>query len=143
LWNCFVSRQFVIMTTFNLKSNSPLERRRLFLDCKTRWESLLQMLKRFYELRKEVKIAMVPLEEQFDLSDEELVSIKEMCDALAPIEMAVEYLCKEDADLLLAEKVAEFAAKNNWEILKHQLAWHWLKCSKHVFVKGETLTLFI
>jgi len=71
------------------------------------------MLKRFYELRKEVKIAMVPLEEQFDLSDEELVSIKEMCDALAPIEMAVEYLCKEDADLLLAEKVAEFAAKNN------------------------------
>jgi len=68
------------------------------------------MLKRFYELRKEVKIAMVQLEQHFDISDEELVRIRELCDALAPIEMAVEYLCK-DADLLLAEKVTEFAAK--------------------------------
>ena len=64
----------------------------LFLDCKTRWNSLLQMLKRFYELRKEVKIAMVQLDQHFDISNEELVRIKELCDALAPIEMAVEYL---------------------------------------------------
>ena len=69
------------------------------------------MLKRFYELRKEVKIAMVQLEQHFDISDEELVRIRELCDALAPIEMAVEYLCKEDADLLLAEKVTEFTAR--------------------------------
>ena len=62
------------------------------------------MLKRFYELRKEVKIAMVQLDQRFDISEEEVVRIPELCDALAPIEMAVEYLCREDADLLLAEK---------------------------------------
>ena len=84
----------------------------LFLDCKTRWNSLLQMLKRFYELRKEVKIAMVQLEQLFDISDEELVRIKELRYAPAPIEMAVECRCKEDAGLLLAEKVTEFTAKN-------------------------------
>ena len=83
----------------------------LFLDCKTLWNSLLQMLKLLYELRKEVKIAMVQLEQRFDISDEELVRIKELCDALAPIEMAVEYLCKGDAELLLAEKVTEFTKK--------------------------------
>ena len=47
------------------------------------------MVKRFYELRKEVKIAMVQLEQHFDISDEELVRIKELCDALSPIGMAV------------------------------------------------------
>ena len=83
----------------------------LFLDRKTRWNSLLQMLKRFCELRKEVKIAMVQLDQHFDISDEELARIKELCDALAPIEMAVEYHCKKDADLLLAEKVTEFTTK--------------------------------
>ena len=114
----------------------------LFLDCKTRWNSLLQMPKRLYELRKEVRIAMVQLDQHFDISDEELVRIKELCDALAPIEMAVEYLCREDADLLLAEKVTEFTTKN-YKILKHQLAWNWLKCSKHVSEKGEILSLFI
>ena len=70
------------------------------------------MLKRFYELRKEVKIATVQLEQHFDISDEELVRIKELYDALASIEMTIEYLCKEDADLLFAEKVTEFTAKN-------------------------------
>ena len=60
----------------------------LFLDCKTRWNSLLQMLKRLYELRKEVKIAMVQLDQHFDISDDELVRIKELCDALAPIEIS-------------------------------------------------------
>ena len=45
------------------------------------------------------------------ISHEELVKIKELCDALAPIEISVEYLCKEDADHLLADKVTKFTAK--------------------------------
>ena len=31
----------------------------LFLDCKIRWNSLLNMLQRFYEMRQEVKVAML------------------------------------------------------------------------------------
>ena len=104
------------------------------MDVKTRWNSLLKMLQRyinilllfhisslfltfimsgfrFYELRKEIKIAMVQLEREFEFSDDELEKIKELCEALTPIEMTVKLLCKEDADLLLAEKVTEFTSK--------------------------------
>ena len=53
------------------------------------------MLRRFYELRKGLKIAMVQLEKHFDISDE----------------VAAECLYKEDAELLLSEKVNELTTK--------------------------------
>jgi len=83
----------------------------IFLDCKIRWNSLLKMLRRFYELRKEIKVAMMQLEQEFEFSNDELEKIKELCEALASIEMVVEYLCTENADLLLAEKVVVFTLK--------------------------------
>ena len=69
------------------------------------------MLRRFYELRKEIKVAMVQLEQEFEFSDDELKKINELCEALVPMEMAVEYLCKDKADLLLAENVVMFTLK--------------------------------
>ena len=83
----------------------------LFLDCKTRWNSLLKMLRRFYELRKEIKVAMVELEQEFEFSDDVLKKINELCEALALMEMAVEYLCKDKADLLLAKNVVMFTLR--------------------------------
>ena len=44
----------------------------LLLDCKTRWNSLLAMLERFYELQKEIKMAMVQLDANFDVSEKEI-----------------------------------------------------------------------
>ena len=44
----------------------------LQLDCKTRLNSLLTMLEKFYELRKEIKIALIQFDIQFDLFNEEL-----------------------------------------------------------------------
>ena len=83
----------------------------LFLDCKIRWNSLLNMLQRFYEMRKEVKVAMLQLDKDFNISCEELDKIKEICDTFAPLEMAVQYLCKENAHLILSEKVIVFIIK--------------------------------
>lgn len=83
----------------------------LFLDCKTRWNSLLKMLLRFYEMRKEVKVAMIQLDVEFNVSDAELTKIKEICDALAPLEMAVQYLCEKNANIILAERVIAFVTK--------------------------------
>ena len=77
----------------------------LFLDCKTQWNSLLKMLQRFYELYKEIKVAMVQLEQEFEFSNNELKKINALCEALAPMETAVKYLCKDKANLLLAENV--------------------------------------
>ena len=48
---------------------------------------------------------MVQLEQEFEFFDDELKKINELCEALAPMEMAVDYLCKDKVDLLLAENV--------------------------------------
>ena len=65
------------------------------------------MLRRFYELRKEIKVAMVELEQEFEFSDDELKKIN----AFSPMEMTVQYLCKDKADLLLTENVVMFTLK--------------------------------
>ena len=83
----------------------------LYLDCKTQWNSLLKMLWRFYELCKQIKVAMVQLEQEFEFSNDKLKKINKLCEAFAPMEMAVEYLCKDKADLLLAENVVMFTPK--------------------------------
>ena len=49
------------------------------------------MLLRFYEMRKEVKVAMLRLDKDLNISREELDTIKEICDTLASLEMAVQY----------------------------------------------------
>ena len=48
-----------------------------------------------YIVKKEVKIAMLEIDQQFDLNDHELAMIKELCDALAPLEIAVQCFCQE------------------------------------------------
>ena len=72
---------------------------------------MLNILSRFHKMRKEVKVAMLQLDKDFNISREELDKIKEICDTLAPFEMAVQYLCKENTDLILSEEVIVFAAK--------------------------------
>ena len=40
------------------------------------------MLKRFYELIKEIKMALVQLDVQVDVSEEEIIGIAHICEAL-------------------------------------------------------------
>ena len=80
----------------------------LVLDVRTRWNSLLHMLRKFYDLRKEVKLALIENNYEFDFSSEELEKIKEICDALSPIEWAVMQLSRENSDLLQAESIIGF-----------------------------------
>lgn len=42
---------------------------------------------------------MLQIDQQFDLNDQELVTIKELSDA--PLEITVHYLCQEDAENLI------------------------------------------
>ena len=67
------------------------------------------MLQRFYKLHKEIKVAMDQLEQEF--SNDELKKINKLCEALALMEKAVKYLCKDKADLLLAKNVVMFTLK--------------------------------
>ena len=97
----------------------------LLLDCKTRWNSLLAMLEKFYELKKEIKMAMVQLDVRFDLSEKEVSEkdlsekvkkINEMCEALAPFKAAVDAFSRKDADMLLSEKIIAFVLKKFGEL---------------------------
>ena len=76
----------------------------LLLDCKTRCNSLLAMLERFYVLKKEIEMAIIQLDVSFDLYKKEVKEINEMCEALAPFKAAVDALASKDADMLLSEK---------------------------------------
>ena len=59
------------------------------------------MLERFYELKKEIKMAMV----------------NEMCEALAPFKAAaVDALASKDADILLSKKIIAFLLKKLGEL---------------------------
>ena len=48
----------------------------LLLNWKTRRNSLLTMLERFYELKEEIKMAMLQLDVPFDLSEKEMRCVK-------------------------------------------------------------------
>ena len=74
----------------------------LLLDCKTRWNSLLTMLERFYEIKKEIKRALIQLD---FLSEKEMKEINKMCEALAPFKGAVDVLASKNADMLLLERI--------------------------------------
>ena len=77
----------------------------LFLDCKTRLNSLLQMLKRFYELRKEVRIVMVQLDQHSDISDEEFASFMEKRHQTTKVQDKVESsIVKKEMSLFEATK---------------------------------------
>ena len=85
--------------------------KQLHFDTRTRWNSILKMLQRSYEMRKEIKMAMLELDQEFNLDDEDLTKIKELCETLTPLEMAVNYHCHESTDLILAENVVAFTFK--------------------------------
>ena len=84
----------------------------IFLNCKTRWNSLLKVLCCFYELHKEIYVATIQLVQEFMFSKAKLGKVKEICEAFAPMKVVIEYLCPINADLLSAEKIVMFTQKN-------------------------------
>ena len=55
---------------------------------------------------------MLELERNFNISREELDKIKEICDTLASLEMAVQCLCKENTDLIISKKSLSLLLRN-------------------------------
>ena len=109
-----ISKFFRQSPVRNEEHLQPLVRRsfgkelNLYLDVVTRWNSLSKMLKRFYKLRTEVKMACVAAGLNFTLSDQDLEKINELSYALTTLEFAIKMLSKTDADLLYAEQMSQF-----------------------------------
>lgn len=84
----------------------------LILDCKTRWSSLLAMIERFYKLKNCVRKALIDIKSNIVFSDEEMETIETLIEILLPVKLAVEALCREDANLLTANTTLEFLLAN-------------------------------
>lgn len=79
----------------------------LLLDIKTRWNSLITMLKRFLQIKDPVNKTLNDLGQQ-QISEENISILKELLDVLAPLEIAIKELSKNSATLLTAEGVYKF-----------------------------------
>ena len=80
----------------------------LILDCRTRWSTLLNMLERIVKLRIPIHKALLDLDIDIKLNDEEFHHINNIVQALDPIKLAVEELCRREANLITAEATIKF-----------------------------------
>lgn len=86
--------------------------RALILDCKTRWNSLANMVTRFYDCRNSIKKALVDIKSKDFLEEWEVELLLHIKNALEPIQAAVEALCRRDANLITADATIIFTLKS-------------------------------
>lgn len=105
--------------------------RQLLLDVKTGWNSLANMLERFYELKSCIE-NLVDINPDLRPTREEFKLILDIGKALKPVQLAVEALCRRDANLVTADAILIFAfnqlyqqeseiSKNLFETLKNRI----------------------
>lgn len=85
------------------------EERQLSLDVKTRWNSLASMLERFHEMRNCVEKALVDIDPDLRLTQDDFKLISDIGKALKPVQLAVEALCRRDANLVTADTILMFS----------------------------------
>ena len=80
----------------------------LLLDCKTRWNSLLNMVERFIKLVPCIRSALKDLNALHLLDEQSIPILSDVYSALNPIKIAVETLGKRDANLVTADAILKF-----------------------------------
>ena len=80
----------------------------LILDSKTRWNSLVDMIKRFAKLKKSIKMSLIELSSDIHFSDEEFNELEDLIAALEPVKIGTKALCRWDATFISADEVKKF-----------------------------------
>ena len=80
----------------------------LVLDCRTRWNSLYDMLARFIQLRNPVQKAMIDLKEPVQVTEADFACVQDIVSSLEPVKLAVKALCQRDTNLITAETALHF-----------------------------------
>lgn len=85
----------------------------LCLDTKTRWNSMVKMIRRFLDLKSSVIRALIEFS-SFDLfpSQDQLSMLSDLSDSLEVVEVAAQALGRRDSDMGKAERIFEFLLKN-------------------------------
>lgn len=85
---------------------------KLIMDTRTRWNSLVEMLERFNQLKSCVRKALIDIASDIVILDAEILSIKNIISALLPVKLTVDTLCREAANLLSADAALSFMLEN-------------------------------
>ena len=80
----------------------------LILDVKTRWNSMLLMIQRYLKMRKSISFALIDLNIRDTVTDEDCSILRELAEALEPLRLGSEKICRKDATLLTAEVTFTF-----------------------------------
>ncbi|XP_073715766.1 uncharacterized protein [Misgurnus anguillicaudatus] len=80
----------------------------LILDCRTRWNSLADMLDRYIVLHRPVTKTLIDINPALIITSEHLALIKQLSSCLKPVRMGIESLCKRDTTLIKADGIFFF-----------------------------------
>ena len=80
----------------------------LILDCRTRWNSLADMLDRYIVLHRPVTKTLIDINPALIITNEQLALIKQLSSCLKPVRIGVESLCKRDTTLIKADGIFIF-----------------------------------
>ena len=81
----------------------------LLMDSKTRWSSLFTMLQRFCKLKSCIMKSQIDLQLSENMEDWEFSGLQQLVEALEPLKVTVERICRRDADLFTTDVALNFA----------------------------------
>ena len=84
---------------------------KLILDSKTRWNSLLEIIKLFVRAKKCIRMALVEIGTSTTTTNAEIKILHDRIDVLESVKHAVDELCGRNATFLIAERINDFVFK--------------------------------
>jgi hypothetical protein len=88
---------------------------KLLLDCKTRWNSLLDKLERFILLKTCIQKSLIDLNYPVRLEDSDYNLITEITEVLTPVKLTVEAIGRRNATLYTIDAAFKFLFKELFE----------------------------
>ena len=80
----------------------------LILGCRTRWNSLLAMIQQFLKINEQIGVVLADISPSLICTEQELDILTDIIDALEPVKLTAEALCRKNATLLTAEGIFKF-----------------------------------
>ncbi|KAF2885535.1 hypothetical protein ILUMI_20685 [Ignelater luminosus] len=112
-------------------------------DCKTRWSSLATMIETFNKLKLCIAKTLIDLglstNIEYRFSEHKFCALENLENILNPVKLAVEVLCRQDANLIIAEATLKIMIKkleDNHSALASKLALSWRRLTmRRVMIK--------